>query len=921
MPAEPFQPNADNAAYWSDLIAKGTDLAARLPAGGGTEIVRGLAMVFAASSLLTAAIRSRVNVAQSYAFAIGAGQARSPQPRFDQPLNPQPARLLREHINGVLGRGAGQSVDYVDLVAYLSKDAIVVTLRSAVPVVDEFLVIFQDPKIAGNLADVLRALLNNREAFVIGAAGTSDPQETLRVLLGALDAFISIKIDAELLPALRARIADDNVRLYFEEVLLGTLLYTKDVAFRTVLDWDKRPVDRAAFTEALSGVMTMLLGRSLVLVADGFLAALQADMARACNHAAKQLDGPKDPFKAIGIPASAELKALIADVLRVGGEVFGPLPDGTRRALRATMYDVFEALPPGAAAQADFAANLADQFFIPNQDRLQDLADQLIAISRQRFQLFVERVLEAGAAFVLDMIEDFIADAVRTITAWMNELGKAIDRLFEAVEDLNRAIADLTAAAQRAFEDAGRALEALLEQFADRRLRTRLRQKIAEKAVRDANGLLVDLPLYGGLPREAKRFVKDRLKDVVEGLIEGPVLDPLFDALGTAAGEIDGILDDVAELNPNRPLAPQLMDLVIDRLEDRIRDVFGGAKPHINVGFTVTVFGLSRRFNIGRVDLPFGMLFSALRDALGALTFYQAQLDAAAAALADAFRKAVDLDTKEHQRAQAKSDLDRLDRIRNEFTALPKTITIIDPVQSLAYDDDVDVRIHFSGVASSYFGLQADEQQRVLVFLNGDLVPPSAFIVEQAAGTRPDQSLAAASIIGRASRALPLSPHLLKAAAAKRGASSRPLVRQSVVVSGAAPVVTSVVANVLPGRLMTPSKRAALETALPSGTSVRFRVERGDLVVGINTIAAVIVDPGGRRYQQIVSFVVAGAAPAPVGVKLPALPGRKPARSPAVTASGLDAHLDAKGFAAKVKTNRDAFTRLAATKLQDRRTR
>lgn len=74
MPAEPFQPTDANAAYWSELVAKATDLAAQLPAATSTNVVRGTAMVYSAAELLTEVIRSRVNTAQAYAFAVGAGR-------------------------------------------------------------------------------------------------------------------------------------------------------------------------------------------------------------------------------------------------------------------------------------------------------------------------------------------------------------------------------------------------------------------------------------------------------------------------------------------------------------------------------------------------------------------------------------------------------------------------------------------------------------------------------------------------------------------------------------------------------------------------------------------------------------------------------------------------------------------------------
>ena len=951
-PDEPFQPTAENAAYWSDLIAKATDLVAQLSASTGDDVTRGMAMVFSTAELLTEVIRSRINVAQSYAFAVGAGGVTSPPPKFDSPLATQPGPRIRDHINGVLGRATSQAIDYPDLVVYLAKDAIIVTLRQTLPAVDEYLAIFQDPKIAGSLNDVVRILLQNREAFLRGPDGDFDPQETLRVLLGVLDAFISDKINRDLVPALNQRIADDNIKLYFNEVLMGTLLYTKNVAFQTVLDWEKHPVDRSAFTEALAAVMTMLLGRSLVLVGEGFMAALQADMQRACAHAASQMDSAKNPFTEMGIAPSPELKALLADTLRVGGEVFGPLPDDTRRSLRFVLYDVMETLPPTTAEQTDLLGNLADQFFIPNQQSMRNLSDQLLSISRERFQLFVQRVLELGGRLLGDAIENFINQVIKIVLGWVADLEGAIKTLVEAIGQLEQLIQGLIGQAQQALEQATQKLEGLLEQFSNQSLRSRLRTDITNEFVKDANTILADIPLYWSLPQAAKTFVKEVLATVIGDVIGGPVLNPILDAIGAITGELDSMLDDVRELNPNQPLAPQLLDLVLDRIEDRVRDAFGGSKPSIDAGFAVTILGFSQHFPLGRIELPFDRLFTILRAAVAALTFYESELETAAAALATAFSKSLDLQAKQDERADKKTDHDRLSRIRGEFTSAPKTITIVNPVQSLVYDDDIDMRIRLGNVPSSYLGLNKDEQQRVLIFLNGGLIAPQALAVGDPFVSLDSGKLqdpinisglagfdpAAAAIIGSAARidlwqpdtsgaaqsapldnTLPLQSSLRSLAAGRYNTSSRPIIQQTVRQSDAGTsVVTSALNNVLPGRRMTATKRAALEQTLPPGTTVQFRADLVNLVIGTNTLAVVVIDPGGQRYQQVVSFGVAVVSAVPSeGAKLPAPPWRKPSGNAASPPASIDLHFNNSVIADRLKKAQTFLTEHSSLHLQE----
>lgn len=869
IPAEPFQPIPANVAYWSALIARATDLIAPLPPAASTDVVRGMTVLYAASELLARAIDTKVNQGEAYAFAAGAGRVTTPPPPFGGPLASQPAARVRSQVNHVLGRASSHSIDYADLVSYLVSDSAIGLLRSTVPDIDEYLSIFRHPAVAGNLSDVLRALVQNRDAFVRNTTGDRDPQETLRVLLGALDSFITIKINEDLAAAVNASVSDGNARLYFNEVILGTLLFTKNLTFRTVLDWEKRPIDRSAFTEALAGIMTMLLGRSLVLVGEGFMASLQADMRSACRHAAGQLGSRNDPFRAIGIQPGPEITALFADTLRIAGEVFGPLPEDARRRLRAVLYDVFETLPPDEAGQRELVDNLGDQFFIPNQDAVDEVKEELLSISRDRFQLFVERVLQAGGDLMLRGIEDAIQDAIRLAQEWERRIETAIAGLLASIAALERAIQEQLVQAQRAFQDAAAQFQRLLERLSQQSLRNRLRADLADRFYRDARSVLNDNPLYRPLPGDAKRFVKRVLKDVITDLIEGPVVDPIFDALGSVAGELDHLLDDMRELDPAEPLAPQLLDLLLDGLEDRIADQFGGTRPRIDVGFTVSLFGLSQHFSLGRIELPLSRVFSILRTAVAELDFYEDQLEATAIALADAFRKFIDVETAQRTHDDKARERDRLNKLLAEHTTTPKTVTIVSPAQSSVYRGDVDASIHLGGVPPSYLGCGVDEQQRALVFLNGELLDPLSFTVDH------------------------------QPIAGGEGATQVPGVLKSVA------AVRTGATGMLAGRPMTKTRRARLEQGLPAGLTIRFRIAARRLQAGTNSMIVVVIDPNGRRYQQAVSFAVTAGAKGPGNrVRLPPMAGLAPGGTPVTPKAGIGLHFDAAAIASRVAQGR-----------------
>ena len=146
--------------------------------------------------------------------------------------------------------------------------------------------------------------------------------------------------------------------------------------------------------------------------------------------------------------------------------------------------------------------------------------------------------------------------------------------------------------------------------------------------------------------------MKSLLKDTIRGLVNSPIVDPVLDVIGEIAGALDDVVDDVRSLDPERPLDEQVLELVLSRIEDAVRDHFGSTKPRITVGFSFSYefFGHhSVSFDIGRVDIPFSAFFGLLRDVdtLGGLD------DAPRPGrrdLAAAFGKQFDLEDKQAER-------------------------------------------------------------------------------------------------------------------------------------------------------------------------------------------------------------------------------------------------------------------------------
>jgi hypothetical protein len=90
------------------------------------------------------------------------------------------------------------------------------------------------------------------------------------------------------------------------------------------------------------------------------------------------------------------------------------------------------------------------------------------------------------------------------------------------------------------------------------------------------------------------------------------------------------------------------------------------------------------------------------------------------------------------------------------------------------------------------------------------------------------------------------------------------------------------------------------------------------LVFGTNTLAVVVIDPGGQRYQQVVSFGVARTTRPGAGdvvAVLPALPGRI-SRPPASMRRGVDLHFEAALVADRLKASEAFVKHHSATQAQ-----
>ena len=680
--------------------------------------------------------------------------------------------------------------------------------------------------------------------------------------------------------------------------------------------------DREALKEALSGVLMKLVGRSLVVTTDIMLAAAQAQMHGILNGLADSVDAPngivKQLSKAANLPVPvSEIAELTADALRIGAEVLGPLDEAQRSKIRSLMYEVIDPLP--STAGAGFLQELGDGAFIPNNDAMMALAAELAAVGGERFLQFVAKLIELIGTKILEELAEVLEAAQRQVEQW-------IDDAQQALEDMQRRLGQLLADIERLarevaeqFDQAAESLLGALTPLATRSGRRKFKSKLAAEIVDQALAVLTDNHVYRTLaPPDLKRAMRGMARDAVEQALDNDVIDGVLDIVGGLAEELDSIMDDVRELDPDRDLAQQIGNLVINRLTDAIYDNLG-RDPHIRVAFDVDVLGVRYRISLGRVDVPVEAIVDGLRRAVRDLDAFEDAVRDAAQSLSSAFTKEVRLQEVEAERADVGAKSERLRRQRTALEAAPRGVRILSPTPGAAANGEVRIRIEVQGLSREAVLDEDDRPDSVHVFLNGRELPLTSFSVAEL-GPAPQ---ATSDVARKANRFDPradlaLRPHWAASKLDKIGAKGTPrgglraldasLVKgQSrktdkfpFTMSGADALATvrgnrlAALAAAAPGAArirsaapkqaespMPPARRGErrfgspitvtqidrLTVLSPLGIVLSRTVPGAGLEEGINTLIVSITLAGGQRVEASCAFFVEGAAARPAKPK------------------------------------------------------
>ncbi len=740
-PDDPFA--TTSLSYWSELVPLAV-AALDAVSPNATLPRKPVAILWAAMELMRVC-SDRLDQPQARAsFSLVGLNPASAQQSFTGSVVSDPGSDIRREIRG---NNTTSALQLNELIQYLLTEGVQLAIALA-PDVKVFLEIFQD-KVAAGLSQVAEILLTQLGPFKNNAQGRPDVQASLSSLAGGLSSFLEDGVRQQLEPIVQ-NVSSENpdLRLYFDEVLMPSMSLSTDLVFDRILTWDTDPIDKSVFTEALSSVLIMLLGRSLAVTTDILMTTAQREMQDLMFDLADHVDevGLVDTLTPlVGNSNAEDIEELCQEVLRIGGEVFGPLPPETRVHIREAMFQLLEPLP--LDNQGSFVQQLADNTFVPDPLTLDALSHELAGIAGQRFQLFVTKLLLRLGQKLLEDLLEVIKAIQEQVQQWLNQLNQLALDILALLADLAQQISQLIAQVGAAFTAAFAELRSLISMLSTGAGRNAIRSALVDEVYKFIKPILTDNIVYKSLPRSAKQSARNQLRNTINDLLDNSFADAIWEAIEAVSNEVDDLMDRFRDVEPGANLASEISGILVDWFVDRVLDRLGHS-PTIPIGFEVAwnmqvveidwsgAHLRTRRFevdiNLGSVHLNLSWIEPTLRSLISGLQLFESAANDLAEALAHAFGLEQELAEAEHTQSDVKQEQTHVNTQLAETLPGPRSINIVEPKHASAYDRDVTVQIELEGVPQSFLGLGENEQQRVFVWLDGVELELDRFEVETA---------------------------------------------------------------------------------------------------------------------------------------------------------------------------------------------
>ena len=759
MSHNPFFPDNENRQYWMDLVLRVVELVLAVPdLSDDDSELQSVSMLWAAVQLLFKGME-RATEATVAAQVVGL----EPQHRhaaFAEDSITQPHDRIKSYLNAQLGRDSDEDLTLAHLTTYLVTEPVAEILTSYFPDVKRYFDIFRNSPVFGNSNTQIAALLmNNLGGFITDDHDNVDNKASLRAVLTCLKDFLTDTVNSELVPIVDEHIGNrEDLHVYLHEVVIASLQITTDIVFEKILDWENGDgLTQTALKDTLSSVLMMLLGRSLVSITDVLSTHVRSKVQDEFNRMADDNGLIENMVQFLPqSQTSEELAEITKEMLRIGADVFGPLPEETRVKIRSLLYEILAPLP--ASDQEDFWTNLRRENSIPDLVALESVGWELAGIAAGNLYEFSTRVLQRLAELLLELLQTEIKKIVQRVEEWISYIEETLRNLRAYLDKLREDIEQLIAEVTRLFEQAANSVLGILAYLSHDSGRDEIRDQVIGYIIRNAEDALQNNSVYILLPADKKTEAKNMTRSIIRFAFDNDIADLIWDAIGSAASDLDIIVDDLREMNPHEDLADQLCELLLDRIEDNIETNFG-SNPGIDIRFEIRwgrnvtytdytdleyawthdgnfptktkYIGIKETINLGRIELPTSIMISSIRWVLSNVVVAKNMLIGLAGQLQEALSEELNLNKKEKKRTDKENEEVSVKKQIEESKLAARDVNIYEPAPGAAYNDNLHVDIELYGVPMSFLGLGEGEQQRVFVWINGHGYPMRKFVVDE----------------------------------------------------------------------------------------------------------------------------------------------------------------------------------------------